>query len=64
MTADGEMPADRPTAGPRRSARGQKKAEEKYARQAEALRANLRRRQQQRRGQADDTQDNGKSDTE
>ena len=45
-TGKPEKPALSPT--------GQKKADEKYQRQAEALRANLRRRHQQRRGQDTD----------
>ena len=40
--------------GPALSAKGEKKAQEKYQRQAEALRANLRRRHEQRRGQEDE----------
>jgi len=49
---------------PRRSDRGQRKAEEKYARQAAALRANLKRRQQQRRGAEDHTKDDAPPDAE
>ena len=44
-------PEDKKPRGPGTSAKGKKKAEEKFARQAAALRANLKRRRQQRRGQ-------------
>lgn len=53
---------DRPA--PRRSARGQKKAADKYDRQAAALRANLKRRQQQRRAAEDRAKDGVPSDAE
>lgn len=42
---------DKQPPAPRLSAKGKKKADEKFARQAAALRANLKRRHQQRRGQ-------------
>ena len=49
---------------PQLSAKGKKKAEEKFARQADALRQNLRRRHRQRRGQNEpepsDTEPNAK----
>ena len=48
MSSAGDKPQ------PRRSAKGEKKAAEKFARQAAALRANLKRRHAQRRAQDDD----------
>ncbi len=64
MTPEDETTADDAPSGPRRSAKGKKKAEEKFARQAAALRANLKRRHQQRRGQVADEGDDGEPDTE
>jgi hypothetical protein len=49
---------------PRTSAKGKKRADEKYARQAEALRANLHRRKQQQRGTSDNEQEGGETDAE
>ena len=57
-------PEDEKPRGPRRSAKGKKKAEEKFARQAAALRANLKRRHQQRRGQGDDAETESDPDSE
>ena len=45
-------PKKRPQPGT--TTKGKQKADEKFARQAAALRANLRRRSQQRRGQKSD----------
>lgn len=59
MTPEDEQPV-----APHTSAKGKKRAEEKFKRQAAALRANLRRRTQQRRGQEGDQPDGGESDTE
>lgn len=58
MTPENEKPA------PRTSAKGKKNAAEKYARQAASLRANLRRRNRQRRGQDDTEQGDGDADSE
>jgi hypothetical protein len=58
VTPEDEKPA------PRTSAKGQKRAEEKYDRQAASLRANLRRRNQQRRGQDDNDRGDGEADSE
>lgn len=63
MTPEDEKPAPR-TSVPQRSDRGQKRAEEKYDRQAASLRANLRRRNQQRRGQDDNDRGDGEADSE
>lgn len=49
---------------PRTSAEGKKRAAEKYDRQAASLRANLRRRKQQQRGQQDNDQGESEADTE
>ncbi len=57
-------PQDKRPPAPRLSAKGKKKADEKFARQAAALRANLKRRHQQRRGQEGDEQRGGKADEE
>jgi len=64
VTPEDEKPEDRTPPGPRASARGNKRAEEKFERQAAALRANLRRRNQQRRGQEDNEQADGEPDCE
>jgi len=58
VTPEDEKPA------PRASAKGKKRAEEKFERQAASLRANLRRRNQQRRGQDDIDQGDGEADSE
>jgi hypothetical protein len=63
VTPEDEKPAPR-TSAPRRLVRGRKRAEEKYERQAAALRANLRRRNRQRRGAAGNERDDGEADTE
>ena len=57
-------PEDEKPVAPSRSAEGKKRAAEKYDRQAASLRANLRRRKQQRRGTAGNKQDDGEADTE
>ncbi len=57
-------PKDDKPAAPRPSARGDKRAEERFERQAAALRVNLRRRNQQRRGQDGDNKEGGEPDTE
>ncbi|MCZ6454370.1 MAG: hypothetical protein O7A62_10025 [Alphaproteobacteria bacterium] len=57
-------PEDEKSPAPRPSARGKKRAEEKFERQAASLRANLHRRRQQRRGQDGDEQDGGEPDPE
>ena len=49
---------------PRTSAKGKQRADEKFARQAAALRANLRRRNQQKRGQDSDEPAGGEPDSE
>jgi hypothetical protein len=58
VTPEDDKPA------PRTSAEGKKRAAEKYDRQAASLRANLRRRKQQQRGQDDIEQGDGEADTE
>jgi len=55
-------PEDKPA--PRRSDRGQKKAQEKFDRQAAALRANLKRRHQQRRATDENSDDTPPRDSE
>ena len=57
-------PEDKKPRGPGTSAKGKKKAEEKFARQAAALRSNLKRRHQQRRGQEGDETGDGDPDPE
>lgn len=57
MTPEDEKPA------PRTSAKGAKRAEEKYERQAASLRANLRRRNRQRRSQDDIDRGDGEADS-
>ena len=64
MTPEDTKPGDEKSVGPRRSAKGKKKAEEKFARQAAALRSNLKRRHQQRRGQEGDETGDGDPDPE
>ena len=58
MTPEDEKPA------PRTSAKGDKRAVEKYDRQAASLRANLRRRKQQQRGQEDNDRGDGDAGSE
>jgi hypothetical protein len=57
-------PEDKKPRGPGTSAKGKKKAEEKFARQAAALRSNLKRRHQQRRGQDGGEQIDGETERE
>ena len=64
MTPEDTKPGDEKSVGPRRSAKGKKKAEEKFARQAASLRANLKRRHEQRRGQDGGEQIDGETERE
>jgi hypothetical protein len=61
--ADEKPPTALPSA-PQPSSKGQKRADEKFERQAAQLRANLRRRNQQRRGQGGDKQVDDDPDSE